>query len=183
MGLEARKEALANALEQRRAEIEMHRCSGTASAREGAWAAVAAATVEWEAWQRAHAHPLVAHMGVAEAGWGQGGRRRRPGARRVCGRTRRPGMAMQGRHNGRPTPSPSLAALSRRDGLRCELKLLKEDLHRMTLELSERSMRAEKLASKYELLSQKARPPAWTPRGAHDEEEGRPVAARGPPHT
>lgn len=44
-----------------------------------------------------------------------------------------------------------------RDGLRTELKLLREDVHRITLELKERVMKAEKLQSKFETISSKHR--------------------------
>lgn len=47
--------------------------------------------------------------------------------------------------------------LSPRDGLRTELKLLREDLHRITLELKERMMKVEKLQAKYETISSKHR--------------------------
>ncbi len=44
-----------------------------------------------------------------------------------------------------------------RDGLRTELKLLREDVHRITLELKERMLRVEKLQNKYETISSKTR--------------------------
>ncbi|PNH02795.1 Coiled-coil domain-containing protein 39 [Tetrabaena socialis] len=44
-----------------------------------------------------------------------------------------------------------------RDGLRAELRLLREDVHRITLELKERLLRCEKLQAKFEILSSKHR--------------------------
>ena len=44
-----------------------------------------------------------------------------------------------------------------RDGLKCELKLVKEDCHRITLELKDRGLKAEKLAAKFETLVSKNR--------------------------
>ena len=41
------------------------------------------------------------------------------------------------------------------EGLRAELKLLREDVHRVTVELKEREMKVEKLASKYEVMTSK----------------------------
>lgn len=38
-----------------------------------------------------------------------------------------------------------------------ELKLLRDDVHRITLELKERALKVEKLQAKYETLSSKAR--------------------------
>ncbi|KAL6756441.1 hypothetical protein V8C86DRAFT_2647977 [Haematococcus lacustris] len=54
-----------------------------------------------------------------------------------------------------------------RDGLRTELKLLRDDIHRITLELRERALKVEKLQSKFEVISTKTR-------GADDEEGGEP---------
>ncbi|GAX79427.1 hypothetical protein CEUSTIGMA_g6868.t1 [Chlamydomonas eustigma] len=44
-----------------------------------------------------------------------------------------------------------------RDGLRTELKLLREDVHRITLELKERILKVEKLQNKYETINSKSR--------------------------
>ncbi|GIL44733.1 hypothetical protein Vafri_2248 [Volvox africanus] len=44
-----------------------------------------------------------------------------------------------------------------RDGLRAELRLLREDVHRITLELKERLLRCEKLQAKFEIMSAKNR--------------------------
>ena len=44
-----------------------------------------------------------------------------------------------------------------RDGLRTELKLIREDVHRITLELKERILKVEKLQNKYECISSKSR--------------------------
>ncbi|KAG2422661.1 hypothetical protein HXX76_015898 [Chlamydomonas incerta] len=44
-----------------------------------------------------------------------------------------------------------------RDGLRAELRLLREDVHRITLELKERLLRCEKLQAKFEIISAKHR--------------------------
>ncbi|KAG2493473.1 hypothetical protein HYH03_008290 [Edaphochlamys debaryana] len=44
-----------------------------------------------------------------------------------------------------------------RDGLRAELRLLREDVHRITLELKERLIRCEKLQSKFEIIAAKHR--------------------------
>lgn len=51
-----------------------------------------------------------------------------------------------------------------RDGLRTELRLLREDVHRITLELKERLLKVEKLQAKYETISSKHR-------GAGDSED------------
>lgn len=48
-----------------------------------------------------------------------------------------------------------------------ELKLLREDIHRITLELKERALKVEKLQSKFEVVSSKQR-------GAGDDEDGEP---------
>lgn len=42
-----------------------------------------------------------------------------------------------------------------RDSLQVELKNVREDIHRVTLELQERAIRGEKLKQKYEILSTK----------------------------
>ena len=41
--------------------------------------------------------------------------------------------------------------------MRTELKLIREDVHRITLELKERMLRVEKLQNKYECISSKSR--------------------------
>ncbi|GFR48534.1 hypothetical protein Agub_g10430 [Astrephomene gubernaculifera] len=52
-----------------------------------------------------------------------------------------------------------------RDGLRAELRLLREDVHRITLELKERLLRCEKLRAKFEIVSAKNR-------GASEDDDG-----------
>lgn len=42
-----------------------------------------------------------------------------------------------------------------RDSLRTELKLLRDDVHRITLELKERALKVEKLQNKFETISSK----------------------------
>lgn len=56
-----------------------------------------------------------------------------------------------------------------RDGLRAELKLIKEDIHRITLELRERGMKVEKLESKFDTLSSKNR--ATDPEGGEPKSQ------------
>ncbi|MEW5311178.1 MAG: hypothetical protein WDW38_002914 [Sanguina aurantia] len=44
-----------------------------------------------------------------------------------------------------------------RDGLRAELRMARDDIHRITLELRERGLKVEKLSAKYETISSKHR--------------------------
>lgn len=45
--------------------------------------------------------------------------------------------------------------MANRDSLRTELKLLRDDVHRITLELKERALKVEKLQNKFETISSK----------------------------
>ncbi len=76
-----------------------------------------------------------------------------------------PGRWLAGWLTGSP-PRTSCARLApcSRDGLRSELRLLREDVHRITLELKERLLRVDKLRSKFDTISSKAR-------GAGDDED------------
>ena len=61
---------------------------------------------------------------------------------------------------------PTRAAVNR-DGLRAELKLVREDVHRITLELRERQTKVEKLQNKFETINSKHR-------GSGDADDGEP---------
>ncbi len=56
-----------------------------------------------------------------------------------------------------PSKNPPTSACIPRDGLKAELKLVREDVHRITLELRERQLRAERLAAKFDSMSSKGR--------------------------
>jgi len=53
--------------------------------------------------------------------------------------------------------------------LRAELKLVKEDLHRVTLELREREIKVEKLEAKFALMTSKSR--ATDPEGGEPKSQ------------